>query len=218
MRLPIVILAAAALTSGVQAAGEEPDARIAGLDGAIVEAETADAKPIVDENGARVLMRDDDPYLWIRVLSEPAGVVSRCLAEGSTVTVLHASAALGMVRYEPAESGWALRGKFEWALRDKSLDPEARYARQQHLEQHGWVATTNGMGDPEVFEFLIRRDRLAGDGTRLAVGIMPMAPPNAVYGLPRAAAGDCAHDKLVKGPPPDELKFDTGSWLTLAPR
>src|SRR5688572_5660318 len=85
------------------------------------------------------------------------------------VRVLHASAALGSVRYVRAADGtWHTADAFVYELRDTSLSPAAEEGRARYLDEHGWVATLFGMGGPGAYEYAIDLARL-GPEVRIAV-------------------------------------------------
>jgi len=212
MKLACIVLVLAGLFTP-QASAQSLRQHIEGLDGIFSTAERNAATDSLREEEAAIFIQSDDALLKITVQSEPIGVASLCLATDGLVRVLHASAALGMLEYHMDGQTWGTERVFEWAMRDTALTPSALEARRTYLEANGWVATTSRMGNEEETEFLIRHDFLPEGPLYLGLGIMPMARPMEIIGLPSASAGDCARGDLVRGPAPQSgLRFEPVSW------
>ncbi|NNF04201.1 MAG: hypothetical protein HKN17_07020 [Rhodothermales bacterium] len=184
-----------------------------GFDGVFTEDErSAVTHAIVTEEGS-IFVRRSGGLLYVTVESEPIGVASLCLGGFSEVSVLHASAALGYLRFRSTDDGWTTDDDFVWEMRETSMSTDAIDARAQYFASHGWVATTAMMGDPTATEFLVSEDLVQHDGVRIAAGLMPIERPEVTLALP-ATASECADDRLVRGPKPDApIRFDPTAWL-----
>lgn len=214
MRLFYLLLPLIAL---IPASVRAQEGVLASLDGTITAEETSAATDSLVEAGAAMYFRRDGDVLWVGVESDPIGVSSLCVGTGSEVWVLHASAALGMLTYGAEEDRWRTSDSFAWSLRDTSMSPEALAERQAYLDEHGWVATTSGMGQDGHAEFLLTEDRLPAGDRFVALGIMPSQHPEHILGLPAPSAGDCALGDLVRGMVPGAaLSFDPPSWKAMA--
>ena len=186
------------------------------LDGSISSDESSKLK-ILSENGSNQLLIDnsDNNYLKVMVKSEELYVASLCICnEKNEVAVLHASAALGQIRYKKNTSNWKTDQKFDWKMREEGLDAATITKRKMYLDSHGWVANTMGMGNTGETEFIIDRDKFKGE-LKLAIGLMTARDPNDIIGIPKNNAGDCADQKLVSGDPKSSYIFNPAFWISV---
>ncbi len=213
MKKTLLILCLASLVSQPMQA-QELRQQIETLDGILAPSERKAATDSLREGPTTLLVQNVAHLLRVTVTvqAEPIGVASLCLANAQSMRVLHASAALGMLHYEREGATWATDEDFVWVLRDTTMTAAALDARQVHLEEQGWVATTYQMGHAGVTEFLIRGDLLPEGDLYLGLGIMPQDHPGEIIGLPSASVGDCARGELVRGRPVAGLRFDPLSW------
>jgi hypothetical protein len=83
------------------------------IDGVFAEPERDGARQVLREGASSVFVRAGSGFLRIVVQSDPIGVASVCIGGADEVRVLHASAALGMVRYSrkgrPGETEFLVR-------------------------------------------------------------------------------------------------------------
>ena len=157
-----------------------------------------------------------DGVVQIGVRTPPLFVASLCLSVGDTVRVLHASSALGDVRYVRDGSDWRRLDEFEWRVRATDDGPEATRERLEHLETRGWVGNTVAMGDPGETEFRVGAALVPPDGARLAIGLLLEGDDPAVTGWPLGASGDgCTLRETIAGPPPERAVFEPDGWLHL---
>lgn len=212
------ILAAVAFlscTATVEIAAQDVLSALDNLDGVFSDEEQSAATDSVVTEAGSVFVQTDGELILITVQSEPIGVASLCIGGNRTVHVLHASAAIGSLRYERDGADWLTGDSFDWELRDTSMSEQAIAQRAAYFDAHGWVATTSSMGSSDTIEFMASRDVATADSTFLAVGIMPSERPDSILGVPDEA-GDCADGELVRGSRPERaLDFPTVSWMRI---
>ena len=100
------------------------------------------------------IVRDAD--VWrVTVTGPKAGLASLCLADETSVRILHASAAVGEGVYERSGDTWALGSGFDFKLRDKPKNPKADAERDAFFAAKGWLANADNSGT-RPREFVIR--------------------------------------------------------------
>jgi L-ascorbate metabolism protein UlaG (beta-lactamase superfamily) len=182
------------------------------LDGAIDDTEWQGAARVELDAGGEARFVHDGARLYVGIRGGGEGWSHVYLAGDDTVRVLHASAALGSVRYGRAADGsWHTADTFVYELRDTSLSAEAEAARQAHLAAHGWVATLSPMGEPGSQEFAIDLARLP---PRPRVAVLYASDPGAPSAWP-ALSDDTRRPELVRGDAPTSLTFDPDTWAAL---
>ncbi|MGE0440581.1 MAG: hypothetical protein AB7L66_10420 [Gemmatimonadales bacterium] len=171
-----------------------PPGRVASLDGRIDPLEWAGATITSLSDGTEVLWMHDDRGVQLAVRGAPA-IVSVCLARGDTVTVLHASAALGTARFVRADTGWRRVADFVW---DRSAqDGDGREAAGE------WRASPRG----RPVELEIGMSRL---GAPASVAVATMAPT--IGRWPPELADDCGSLGLLMGTAPLLARFNPAAW------
>jgi hypothetical protein len=166
------------------------------------------------DDGTEVRLQHDgrDLYLGLRAEREILG--SLCLVRGDTVSVLHASHALGRATYARGEGGWQLVEGFTYGMREADHGDVARAKRAEYFADHGWLASTTRMGEPTVREYRIS-GALLGEGP-VRVGVAYLATgqePHQTQGWP--VRDDCAALELVRGATPDRLDLRPLEWARL---
>lgn len=189
------------------------------LHGSFTTAERRAATDSLTESGASLWVRQAGEYVLVTIESDTIGVASLCIGSENEVTVLHASAALGDLKFHPVDGLWHTSERFKWELRDTTMSTSTQEERQAHINRNGWVASTSLMGNPNYTEFLIRRSALPSGRWYLSAGIMPGQHPEVIIGIPSSDAGDCAAGNLVRGMVPSEgYTFEPISWKLIAER
>lgn len=189
---------------------------IMSLDGVITIVEKSTALDSIREGESALYARSAEGFLWVAVKSDSIGVVSLCVANNNETKILHASAALGAITFSQQGAKWTTSERFTWTLRDTSMSTSVIAERREYFKEHGWVATTSSMGDPNHSEFLLSQDRFSIKDLRLAVGIMPLTQPNKIISLP-INAGGCASEDLVRGINPDAgLDLEPSLWIPIS--
>ena len=198
--------------------GQGVHSLVEALDGTLTVSERQAAIDSLGESGSAIFLRRDGDFLLVALESDSVGVASLCIGNENEVSVLHASAALGRLKFYPRDGGlWHTEERFVWSLRDTTMSSSALAERLAYLDKHGWVATTSAMGDPKHTEFLIRQSALPAGTWFLSFGIMPSERPEEIIGLPSSHAGDCASEDLVRGIVPTEgLRFVPSAWKVIA--
>lgn len=185
------------------------------LDGKLSAGEWTDALRLNLTNGGELLLKSDGAHLLVAMKGAPKqGWGHLYLTDGKDIHVLHASAALGSAIYRQEQGNvWQPATQFKWELRDRSLSEQAVAARAAYLETNGWVATTNGMGEPGQVEF-----KVAGkfkQGQEMAIAVAYISDPKAMQYWPQSLKDDCLKAELASGFTPAALKFDQGTWAKL---
>jgi hypothetical protein len=172
-------------------------------------------------DGTTIRMQNDGCYLFIAITGARQGFPSICIADGDSSRVLHASAALGSVRYVRSGAEWTTTAKeFVYEMRDPDDTDKARQERRAYLQHNGWLATTFRMGGGLEYEIQIALECLDHENPRLALGYLAGAPdPWFVQSWPEslAASGDgCADVELLRGSLLPRLRFSPEHWHSLS--
>jgi hypothetical protein len=182
------------------------------IDGRIAEQEWKGARRVSLGQGGEILfLRQGDAHC-VAVRAPGPFIASLALQRGDKVEVLHSSASLGRAVYRRSGSAWDLDQGFVWRCRDgrtQACDREA------HLREHGWVASTMGMGSREVTEFRISDRLLAGDEVRITLALF--ARGNTVV-WPEGVRDGSTAVKLLCGNTPASLELDPADWSILGGR
>lgn len=184
------------------------------LDGRIDSSEWSDALVLtLSDDGGSVRFLHDGSYLYAGVTVD-SGYPHLAAMSPASVWILHASAALGAVQYEPRDSvQWERQNEFVWELRDTSLSNEARAQRAAYLEAHGWVASTNEMGRPGETEFKVHLELF--DHMPLKVAIVAGSPWTNPHFWPATLNDGARNVDLFLGSPPEQLTFAAAGWASL---
>ena len=131
------------------------------LDGQVSKEETAQFEKLGQNENSQLSVTSTDQYLKINVTSDTLYVASLCLCLDEKKTrVFHASAALGNVNYTlDSNEKWITNDKFDWKMRERSLDAATNELRKAHLKTYGWVSNTTGMGSRKAVEFIFKKSR-----------------------------------------------------------
>lgn len=206
-------VAVATATAGATATPESliievPQGDAATIDGIFSPGEwdaalTADLTP-----AGELMLMHDDGYLFLAMRSQRLGYGSICVIQDDVISILHASAALGVAVFEPDDDGWQRTRQFEWCCR--SLTDHAE--RDAHFEREGWVASLGLMEPDEEMEYQIPLDEgtltlavVYGGGTRFGSALW----------WPRSLRDDCRRVVSLSGNPPERLNFSPEQWVTI---
>ena len=153
-----------------------------------------------------------DAEVWrVTVTGPNAGLASLCLADETSVRILHASAAVGEGVYERSGDTWALESGFDFKLRDKPKNPKADAERDSFFKTKGWVANADNSGT-QPREFVIR----ASEGPRfLGVTFFTTSEPMAVSYWPESMDDDCRAMKVAQGYLDPTARFRPERWHRL---
>ena len=205
----LVSIGVACSSAGAPGADADALAPLPRLDGVMEEGEWegAEVHPLGEEGEVRFLREGSRLYVAIR--GRAYGWAHVYLGGDEIVRVLHASAALGDATYRKGDDGrWAVEGEFTWRMRDSTMTDEAAAARRNYLERHGWVATTNGMGDPPVHELVVDLDAVPAGGR---IAVLHATDPSETIAWP--STEDATREPgLVQGSTPASLDFEPSTW------
>ncbi len=218
------LVAAVLVVSGASARADEavhvPRGGGVVVDGRIGEPswKRAASRSLPDGTGLR--FQHDGQHLYVAITSLRPGFPSACASNEETVRILHASAALGSVTYARAVGDWQANDKvFAYGMRNTELTERAVKERRDYLERHGWLASTQGMGEGKVHELQISLD-LMESMSKLAVAYFALEA-GSIAAWPGSLAADdgCLDASLVRGNVPPRLRFEPRTWadLTLEP-
>ena len=166
-------------------------------------------------SGGQVLLQTEGGVVSVGVRGSQAGFPHLALSAGDSVWVLHASAALGKVVYASGGDGWTLVTPPVWEVRDPSLTPAAKMAREDYLVANGWVGTTGHMGQPGETEFQLRLDRFGPGEVRFAVAHLAPDSPEQTTRWPETNPDDIGKLQLLTGPMPEKLDLTPNHWALL---
>jgi hypothetical protein len=180
------------------------------LKGLLLLAALAAAAPMT--GGGDVTITPDGDLWRVTVTGPRAGLASLCLAEGSRVRILHASAAVGEAVYERAGDEWKLVSGFEFKLRDSRKGPAPTDAeRRDYLAAMGWVANADNSGEsPRAF--IIRSSR---SPQFLGVTFLATSEPMTVSHWPASMDDGCREIKIAQGYLPPTARFQPERWHPL---
>jgi hypothetical protein len=170
-------------------------------------------------DGNSMRLQHDGNFLYVAVESPRSGFVSLCHADGDSVRILHASAALGSVRYGRSGVTWSSRDTaFAYGMRNTDTTAAAREERQSYLAQHGWVSTTVRMSGGQRHEMQLALEHL-GRAPRIAVAFFVIGTADS-FSIQRwpddlSAQDGCNDAQLVRGYVPQGLRFDPTGWAEL---
>jgi hypothetical protein len=188
-----------------------PRAQPPKIDGKLGEKEWAGALRVDLEGGGEMLLEQDGEYLYVAVRTEKPGIASVCVDRGTTIAVLHASAALGTAEYRQEHTSWMRAKAFEWLVRDTSGSAASRRVRQQFLASDGWYANTASK-PATVREFQISLSLATEKGRMpLAVAFLSNEDESVSY-WPEDLSDDCRSADLILGKTPDTLEFVPARW------
>jgi hypothetical protein len=188
------------------------------IDARIDEAEWRGAAVQTWSDGRTLRLRHDGTHLFLGITASSQGFPSLCIATGDSIHVLHASAALGHLRYRSSPDGWTTHETaFVYGMRTPDLTEQAAAERREYLARHGWVGSTFRMGDGRVQELQVAII-LASRAPRVALGYFAIAGNSgSVVKWPSSLdpSDGCINRELVTGNVPSLLGFDPASWASL---
>jgi hypothetical protein len=178
------------------------------VDGRTDDVEWAGATTSEMTGGGRVRMLTRGEFVHIAVEGPRAGLASLCAAKGTTVRILHASAAIGEARYERGGDTWKQTAGFSFTLRDAPRGSRPTAAEiADYLRSAGWVANSSASGSA-AREFQIR----AADVDALGVTFLATTDPMAMSYWPATIADDCRSVPMAQGNLPATASFDPSTW------
>lgn len=189
------------------------------IDGVHERAEWGSAAVVRLAEGTTIRLQHDGRHLFIGIVAVQPGFPSVCTGRGDSVQVLHASAALGSVRYTGATDSWTTRDTaFAYGMRNPDTTNQARLERRAYLARHGWLSSTFRMSRGLTHETQISID-LLDRVPRLALGYFVTGTSDTWSILPWPSSlpleDDCADARLVRGYVPARLHFAPAGWVEL---
>ncbi|HRH41253.1 MAG TPA: hypothetical protein PKY82_06370 [Pyrinomonadaceae bacterium] len=184
------------------------------IDGKIEETEWKNAKSFDLTGGGKVFLKYDGEYLFVGVRGVSKGWSHLYLNQGEKVSILHASAALGMTSYSQNESKlWQPANPFSWDLRDRTITAETIKKMGDYLAKNFWVANNNNMSNSSEIEFQLK-PKNTDEQFFLAI-VYASDAKNPQY-FPVSLNDDTIKEELVYGNTPNDLKFDCNKWAKIS--
>jgi hypothetical protein len=187
---------------------EVPLAKAPEIDGTIRAEEWKGAARFELVNGGELFIQSDGVALYIAIRGDADGWSHVYLGDESSVRVLHASAALGEVKYQKTAETWEAQGQFSWEMRNFSARNDAE--KDDFYQKHGWIANTVNRGRER--EYRISRAALAGRHIAVVYAADPASPRY----WPPTLRDDTLATELVRGNLPPKLTFQLQThWAEL---
>ena len=183
------------------------------LDGNVDANEWKDAKTGELKGGGKIYFHRNGTVLYVALKGISKGWSHVYLAHNDTVSVMHASAALGAVQYVPQNSKWVTTQQFTWQLRDRVYNSATEEKLNEYYSQYGWAANNLNIGDGMSVEFKIDLSRFAGQ--KIAFAALFAADAANPHYFPQQLNDQTLFKDLVYGNPPAQLEFNIVNWQNL---
>lgn len=156
-------------------------------------------------------LKHDGEYLYVLIESDRDGFASLCVERAASISILHASAALGTAEYTGHFGNAQLARPFHFELRDTGTSLEARKARRTFLAQELWFANASRTGNSPR-EFQISLD-IAAEHGRIPLAVTFYSPDDGIVAYwPEDLSDACRSIEVVKGQTPPRLAFAPHRW------
>jgi hypothetical protein len=187
---------------------EVPPGTPATIDGTFSPGEWDDAMLFTIDAARKLYLMHRDGYLYLGIDSGTMGYGSICIAQDDQISILHASAALGMAVFERDGSGWQRIRQFSWCCRETSPGPR----QTQHLQEEGWLASIGYMGVSDEMEYQIA---MPEGGLTMAVVYQAGRSVTGALRWPDTIDDDCLGLVGIADDPPERLEFSPETWPLL---
>jgi formylglycine-generating enzyme required for sulfatase activity len=186
-----------------------PSGSIPIIDGIMSPGEWENALVETFADGSKLYLMQAGGYLNLGIQANTPGMIAGnvLVHYGSTIKILHASAALGTAVYERGDDHWQRIQKFTWHCRDTSDSDSAKAERGAYLQREGWLAANSRIGTPNELEYQIK---VNDQKLRLAVNFIRASNPNEKIVWPADLDDDCI--KPTPGGLPEFLDFSPERW------
>ncbi|MCI0340345.1 MAG: hypothetical protein L0216_04225 [Planctomycetales bacterium] len=212
--------------------GKEPT-----LDGALGEGEWTEAARVKLGEGSEVLFKHGEKQLFVALSSSAFAWGSLLVRSADAVSVLHASAALGEVRFErqPQAGKWKRKDRFDFRAFHERVGRLTRAGKPEeealpevlrdYEKENGWCASClrKPPASDAVVEFRIAFAKLGLDPKKIASDDPKTFPEIRLMAIqsrrwPESVREDKRFLSLLHmgGEIPDEVEFLPESWGTLA--
>jgi hypothetical protein len=182
-------------------------------DGKLNDPEWAAAEKFALAGGGSLHLVRSSSILHIALQGNEPGWAHVYFLSGDTVHVLHASAALGAVKYHKKGDTWFPLQSFKYTFRDTVYNDAVAAKQHEYLLRRGWVANNNNMGDGRTLEFKIDLSRWKTKTFQMA--FVFLADSKKPQYFPNTLADDTLLEDLVYGNTPDSLDFEIKSWYII---
>lgn len=186
------------------------------IDGKIDDAEWSGAAAFDLTGGGRVFFKTDGTYLFVGVRGGTEKGWSHLYLsadENADVSIMHASAALGMAAYAQGKNNlWQPANPFAWDLRDRAVTAETKRKMADYLAKNAWTANNNNMSSSNEIEFQVK---LREGNKPFYVAVFYAADAKKPLYFPAGLKDDTIKEELVYGSTPNDLKFDRERWAKI---
>jgi len=196
---------------GAQGSVDVPFGKAPSIDGKIDAQEWADAARHELANSVALFLKTDESHIYLAMRGSKQGWSHVYLnRDGTDVSVIHASAALGQIVYKQDERKlWQPQNEFVWEVRERIVNADdcgdGRLSREERLgceqQQHG----KRKRGRVQACD--------QGSETLIAAVFMSAGLPPTQF--PATLADDAVKQKLLEGNAIRDLKFDVSQWARL---
>jgi hypothetical protein len=188
------------------------------LDGTIQDDEWRGAKRTHQGTIELLTRTTPDGGLALGIHAPAYAITSVYLRVNDTITVLHASAAIGDVTYVRQPDGaWKLTNEFVFTRYRDVPDFTARH--EEFLQKHRWVSTHARLGAPGDTELFIAPDLLGGKtgrgGPRLAVTYYDPDVKKVLLAAPAGLADAAIQPEINAGFTAATLRFEPDTWISV---
>jgi hypothetical protein len=184
-----------------------PQGRPVAVDGVMQPDEWRDALAIEISEGASLRLKLADGSLFLGLSTQEPVVGNVLVQTGSSIRVMHSSAALGTAVYTQEGDLWRLVEDFVWQCRGRLLTEAVQEQRATFLAEEGWLASVAYMGEPNHVEYQIADPFGIG---RLTLVFLPAANPSDLITWPEDVTQD-----ILPGPVPAEAHVVPEQWPRL---
>lgn len=183
------------------------------IDGVVKPEEWKDALRIDIGSSRWLYLKHDSVNVLVAFQTKDKGLASIHVLDGSSVRVVHASAALGTALYANRDGGWKVAQPFTFACRKTDNSQDAINERLKFFQDHRWIANVWGQGTDGHREFQIDA-KLVGQNP-IVFAYNGFGPTPKLTSQPAKVDDDGLSERLANGFLDENLKFTGAKWSRL---
>ncbi|HSR53693.1 MAG TPA: hypothetical protein VLV83_22940 [Acidobacteriota bacterium] len=186
------------------------------LDGTLEPEEWQPAQSVTLQHGTRLLIQQSGSRLFIGIKAQDGFSIGNIfIRRGDQIWNLHASAAMGTIRFAASGDGWQVEEQSGWSGRGANL-AEVESDFEASFQQYGWAGTNARLGASGEREFALKLDHFLprGEGELRLVITHIHLDPERIESWPQP--DDSTIDpQVLKGYFPEQLSFNESGWGVL---